>query len=210
MGMRYQRFHSIFSFSLSLHFFNFFLSLFLSILFFIKGPDPLSISCTHFFQTWINSFHCLTFEPSKAKKKEREKEKMAAFSYQYQPFLLDSIFLPNNPLKMGGFFDDQNFNTNCFSQFYPQDQQQQQQPIYHFPDLSKQSPESSTLVDRSDSAEPPVGNQLKPAVTVTVTSPCTKKRKSRNNSSATSAQSKVRIKFQFLLFYFIFILLSIL
>lgn len=115
---------------------------------------------------------------------------MAAFSYQYQPFLLDSIFLPNNPLKMGGFFDDQNFNTNCFSQFYPQDQQQQQQPIYHFPDLSKQSPESSTLVDRSDSAEPPVGNQLKPAVTVTVTSPCTKKRKSRNNSSATSAQSK--------------------
>ncbi|XP_038893844.1 transcription factor bHLH137-like [Benincasa hispida] len=112
---------------------------------------------------------------------------MAAFSYQYQPFLLDSIFLPNNPLKMGGFFDDQNFNNNCFSQFYSQDQQQ---PIYHFPDLSKQSPESSTLVDRSDSAEPPVGNQLKPAVTVTVTSPCSKKRKSRNNSSATSAQSK--------------------
>ncbi|KAL4012357.1 hypothetical protein IC575_029457 [Cucumis melo] len=120
---------------------------------------------------------------------------MAAFSYQYQPFLLDSIFLHNNPLKVGGFFDEQNFNTNCFSQFYPQDQpqqqQQQQQPIYHFPDLSKQSPESSALVDRSDvSAELPVGHRLKPAVTVTVTSPSSKKRKSRNNSSASSAQSK--------------------
>ncbi|XP_023520046.1 transcription factor bHLH137-like [Cucurbita pepo subsp. pepo] len=99
---------------------------------------------------------------------------MAAFSYQYQPILLDSMFFPNNPFKMGGFLDDPNFNTI---------QEQQQQPIYHFADISNQTPESSTLVDRSDSADPP-------AVTVTVTSPCSKKRKSRNTSSATSAQSK--------------------
>ncbi|XP_023000938.1 transcription factor bHLH137-like [Cucurbita maxima] len=104
---------------------------------------------------------------------------MAAFSYQYQPVLLDSMFFPNNSYKMGGFLDDPNFNTNCFSQF----QEEQQQPIYHFPDISNQTPESSTLVDRSDSADPP-------AVTVTVTSPCSKKRKSRNTSSATSAHSK--------------------
>lgn len=109
---------------------------------------------------------------------------MAAFSYQYQPFLLDSVFMPTNPLKMAAFLDDPNFNANCFSQFFPQEP-----PIHHFsPDLSKQSPESSTLVEKSDSAEPP---QLK-AVTVTVTSPCSKKRKSRNNnSSASSTQSKV-------------------
>ncbi|KAG6584170.1 Transcription factor basic helix-loop-helix 137, partial [Cucurbita argyrosperma subsp. sororia] len=90
------------------------------------------------------------------------------------------MFFPNNSYKMGGFLDDPNFNTNCFLQFQ---EQQQQQPIYHFPDISNQTPESSTLVDRSDSADPP-------AVTVTVTSPCSKKRKSRNTSSATSAQSK--------------------
>ncbi|XP_022955260.1 transcription factor bHLH137-like [Cucurbita moschata] len=114
---------------------------------------------------------------------------MAAFSYQYQPFLLDSILQANNPLKMDGFLDEPNFNINCFTQFFAQEQEQEQ-PIHRFPDLCKQSPESFSLVEKSDSGEPPVVSQSKP----TVTSPCSKKRKSRgNNSSAISAQSKESI-----------------
>ncbi|XP_022994420.1 transcription factor bHLH137-like [Cucurbita maxima] len=112
---------------------------------------------------------------------------MAAFSYQYQPFLLDSILQANNTLKMGGFLDEPNFNINCFTQFFPQEQEPEQ-PIYCFPELCKQSPESFSLVEKSDSGEPV--SQLKPVVT----SACSKKRKGRgNNSSANSAQSKESI-----------------
>ncbi|KAF5476492.1 hypothetical protein F2P56_003243 [Juglans regia] len=125
---------------------------------------------------------------------------MAAFSYQHQPFLLDSIFLPNTPIKMSSLVEEENININYFSQFYPLEPTQEI-PVDDIsvresncfdhsskgafsdnePSLAKkQSTESSTVVDKLDSGE---------QVTQKVT-PMEKKRKTRNGVSLTTAQSK--------------------
>lgn len=125
---------------------------------------------------------------------------MAAFSYSHQPFLLDSVFLPNTPIKISGFMEDTNLNTNFLSQFYPS-QHFEDSPLdvrlqeTSSLDLSskialsdtepsvtkKQSTESSSVVDKLESGE---------QVTQKVPT-MDKKRKNRNLSSLSSAQSKV-------------------
>ncbi|XP_015882268.1 transcription factor bHLH137 isoform X2 [Ziziphus jujuba] len=124
---------------------------------------------------------------------------MAAFSYSHHPFLLDSVLLPNTPIKMSGFMDETNLNTNFFSQFYPS-QHFQEIPLDvrleetscldhssrialsdNEPSMTKKhSTESSFVVDKLESGE---------QVTQEVPT-MDKKRKNRNGSSLSSAQSK--------------------
>ncbi|KAA8542062.1 hypothetical protein F0562_023214 [Nyssa sinensis] len=119
---------------------------------------------------------------------------MAAFSHQHHPFLLDSVFLPNTPIKMSVFSQEPNStNTTCFSQIYPLE------PLREIPaDVSvhnsslehgnnepsvtyKHSANSSiSMVDKLESGE---------QVTQKVTH-MDKKRKNRVGSSFSSAQSK--------------------
>lgn len=119
---------------------------------------------------------------------------MAAFSYSHQPFLLDPVFLPNTPIKMSGFVEDGNLNTNCFSQFYPSQQLHETSCVLdpsskvalsdNEPSMTKKqsNTESSSVVDRLESGEQVT--QKLPTMD--------KKRKSRNVSSLSSAQSKVK------------------
>ncbi|KAK2662260.1 hypothetical protein Ddye_000834 [Dipteronia dyeriana] len=122
---------------------------------------------------------------------------MAAFSYQHHhPFLLDSVFLPNTPIKVSDFMEEASFNPSFFSQFYTPPPPTK--PLLHHPPqlnkvalslsdnepcstvTKKQSTESSTVVDKLESGE---------QVTQTVNQ-MDKKRKNRNGSSSTSALSK--------------------
>ncbi|KAF2311545.1 hypothetical protein GH714_024670 [Hevea brasiliensis] len=125
---------------------------------------------------------------------------MAAFSYQHHPFRLDSVFLPNTPIKnLSGFMEEGNINTNCFSQFYPSKLPLQTPLDVRFHDTSlldhssmlapsdnepsvtkKQGTDSSTVVDKPESGEQ-VTQKLPPM---------DKKRKHANGSSLNSAQSK--------------------
>ncbi|KAL4634595.1 hypothetical protein ACB092_04G211500 [Castanea dentata] len=117
---------------------------------------------------------------------------MAAFSYLHNSFILDSTFLSTNA-KMSSFGEDENLNTNGFSQFYPPELVQEipvdvtvheSSCLEHsskvaFSDnepsvTKKQSTDSSIVVDKLDSGE---------QVTQKVT-PMEKKRKSRNKASS--------------------------
>ncbi|KAK3183226.1 hypothetical protein Dsin_030512 [Dipteronia sinensis] len=124
---------------------------------------------------------------------------MAAFSYQHHhPFLLDSVFLPNTPIKVSDFMEEASFNPSFFSQFYTPPPTK---PLLHHPEIisssskvapslsdnepcstvtKKQSTESSTVVDKLESGE---------QVTQTVNQ-MDKKRKNRNGSTSNSALSK--------------------
>ncbi|XP_039011466.1 transcription factor bHLH137-like isoform X2 [Hibiscus syriacus] len=92
---------------------------------------------------------------------------MATFIFPSNPFLLDSIFLPNTPTKVSGFMDlEANLNPHCFSQFY-QDSSSPVGPVFHESssvvhsdnELStvttkKQSTDDhSTVVDKLESGE---------------------------------------------------------
>ncbi|XP_022737151.1 transcription factor bHLH137-like [Durio zibethinus] len=125
---------------------------------------------------------------------------MAAFSYQPQPLLLDSIFLPNmNPTKVSGFMEEGNMNSNCFSQFYPPEPVQESTLHHKFHESNcldhsskvgfsdnepsatkKQSTDESTAVDKLES-----GEQVTQNVTL-----ADRKRKTRNGTTLNSAQSK--------------------
>ncbi|GAV60168.1 HLH domain-containing protein [Cephalotus follicularis] len=126
---------------------------------------------------------------------------MAAFSYQHYPFHLDSFFMPNTPtpIKIPGFLEDGNINTNCFSQFFTLEPLQETLPDTKFQKSSsldqfsnialrddetsvtkKQSTEYSSVVDKLESGE---------QVTQEVTT-MDKKRKSRKGSCLNSAESK--------------------
>ncbi|XVF49534.1 hypothetical protein PTKIN_Ptkin04bG0020400 [Pterospermum kingtungense] len=127
---------------------------------------------------------------------------MAAFPYQpHHPSLLDSIFLPNTPPKASGFTDEGNniiINSNCFSQFYPQESLLDDPPKFHEssclldhsskvahsdnePSVAKkQSTDDSTVVDKLES-----GEQVTQNVTLTH-----RKRRTRNGTSFNSPQHK--------------------
>ncbi|KAK0591168.1 hypothetical protein LWI29_036430 [Acer saccharum] len=128
---------------------------------------------------------------------------MAAFSYQHHhPFLLDSVFLPNTPIKVSDFMEEASFNQSFFSQFYtPSPPPPPTKPLLHHPEIisssskvalslsdnepcstvtKKQSTESSTVVDKLESGE---------QVTQTVNQ-MDKKRKNRNGSTSNSTLSK--------------------
>ena len=121
---------------------------------------------------------------------------MAAFSYQPQPFLLDSIFLPNTPTKFSGFMEEGNIN----SQFYSPEPIQESALDLKFHESScldhsskvahsdnepsvtqKQSTDDSTVVDKLEN-----GEQVTQNVTLT-----DRKRRTRNGITLNSAQSKV-------------------
>nr|WIE96072.1 basic helix-loop-helix transcription factor [Loropetalum chinense var. rubrum] len=126
---------------------------------------------------------------------------MAAFSYQHHPFLVDSVFLPDSPIKMSGFMEEAgNINTTTFSQFYPSEPLQEipvdfrihaNSSLEHSSKVAisdnelssvtkKLSTDSSSVIDKLESGE---------QVTQKVT-PTEKKRKNMDGSSLTSAQSK--------------------
>ncbi|KAI9176590.1 hypothetical protein LWI28_004718 [Acer negundo] len=129
---------------------------------------------------------------------------MAAFSYQHHhPFLLDSVFLPNTPIKVSDFMEEASFNPSFFSQFYTPapPPPPPTKPLLHHPEIisnsskvalslsdnepcstvtKKQSTESSTVVDKLESGE---------QVTQTVNQ-MDKKRKNRNGSTSNSTLSK--------------------
>ncbi|KAA8540634.1 hypothetical protein F0562_024447 [Nyssa sinensis] len=126
---------------------------------------------------------------------------MAAFSYQqYHPFLLDSVFLPNTPIKISGFSEEPNNTTSCFSQFFPPEPLQEIPAAnvsvhdhssclehgtkvaldIHEPSVTYITNSSISMVDKLESGE---------QVTQKVT-PMVKKRKNRDASSISSAQSK--------------------
>lgn len=133
---------------------------------------------------------------------------MAAFSHQHHPFLLDSVFLPNTPIKMYGFVDEGNVNTNTtfFSQYFPSDQtliqdtpvdvgihesscleHSSSKAVYSDNETSvtkKLSTDSSSMVDRLVES----GEQVTQKVMMTSMD---KKRKNRDGSTLSSAQSKV-------------------
>uniref|UniRef100_A0A2P2J643 Uncharacterized protein MANES_14G046300 n=1 Tax=Rhizophora mucronata TaxID=61149 RepID=A0A2P2J643_RHIMU len=123
---------------------------------------------------------------------------MAAFSYQqhHHSFLLDSIFLPNNPVIRNMSMEDGNLNINCFSQIYPPESLYEAPLDVSFHESShfdhsskialsdneasvtkKQSTDSSTVVDKLESGE---------QVTQKV-SAMEKKRKNANGSSLNSS-----------------------
>lgn len=116
---------------------------------------------------------------------------MAAFSYQHHPFPIESIFLPNTPLKMSSFMEE-NINTaSSFSPFYPVESMQEipVDPRIH----QSSSLDYASKVAFSDDNEPSLTKNQSTessAVTEKVT-PIEKKRKNRNGASMTSAQSKV-------------------
>ncbi|KAJ7957191.1 Transcription factor protein [Quillaja saponaria] len=126
---------------------------------------------------------------------------MAAFSYQHHAFLLDSVFLPNTPIKLSGFMEEINHTlpTNPFSQFYPcqslqetsidaknnetscLDHSSKATLSNNEPSVTrKQSTETSIVVDKHE-----IGEQVNQKL-----NPMEKKRKTRNGSSLNSAQSK--------------------
>lgn len=115
---------------------------------------------------------------------------MAAFSYQHHPFPIESIFLPNTPLKMSSFMEE-NINTaSSFSPFYPVESMQEipVDPRIH----QSSSLDYASKVAFSDDNEPSLAKNQSTessAVTEKVT-PIEKKRKNRNGASMTSAQSK--------------------
>uniref|UniRef100_A0A5B6ZZN9 BHLH domain-containing protein n=2 Tax=Davidia involucrata TaxID=16924 RepID=A0A5B6ZZN9_DAVIN len=110
---------------------------------------------------------------------------MAAFSYQHHPFLLDSIFLPNTPIKMSGFSQETNNTTTCSSQFYPPtDVSVHGSSLEHGTKVALSNNEPSVTHKHSTNSSISVEQ-----VTQKVTH-MDKKRKNRVGSSFSSAQSK--------------------
>lgn len=118
---------------------------------------------------------------------------MAAFSYSHHPFLLDSVFLPNTPIKMSGFMEDANPNTNnCFSQFYPISHHETSCVLDHSSKVALSDNEPSMTKKQSNTESSSVVDKLESGEQVTQKLPImNKKRKSRNGSSLSSAMSKV-------------------
>ncbi|CAK9143357.1 unnamed protein product [Ilex paraguariensis] len=123
---------------------------------------------------------------------------MAAFSYQ-QPFLLDSLFMPNTPFKFPGFSEEPNNTPTCFYHLYQPETLRDIAEEFSVPESScfehstkvalsnnepsvtnKHSPDSSSVIDKLESGE---------QVTQKLT-PMEKKRRCADGSSLSSAQSK--------------------
>lgn len=118
---------------------------------------------------------------------------MAAFSYSHHPFLHDSVFLPSTPIKMSGFMEDANLNTNnCFSQFYPISHNEISCVLDHSSKVALSDNEPSMTKKQSNTESSSVVDKLESGEQVTQKLPIMdKKRKSTNGSSLSSALSKV-------------------
>lgn len=117
---------------------------------------------------------------------------MAAFSFPHYSFLIDSVFLPNAPIKVSGFMNEANKNTYSSPQIYPSntfyevpvDQRNHESSYLDYSskvvlsdnELSvtkKQSTESSTVFNKLESGEQVIQKVI----------PMDKKRKNRNGQS---------------------------
>lgn len=125
---------------------------------------------------------------------------MAGFSYQYSPFLLDSIILPNTPMTMPGLLEEGDTHTTCFSHY----------PSEPFHEVSidvrvhnEICPDNSTRVSpchnepsiiekqqNTDSSSVVIEREISDQVTQKKTH-LEKKKKNRSGSCSISAQSKV-------------------
>lgn len=129
---------------------------------------------------------------------------MAAFSYPHHPVVLDSVFLANNTpiFKVSGLMDhdennNNNINTNCFSQF---DQTvhgiQESSCLDHSSKVALSDNEPSVTKKQSTESSTVLDNKLESGEQVTQkVAPVEKKRRIRNGSFSNSAQSKVKLKF---------------